>query len=168
MSKNIYTILIDLNDTKLYPVLRMLFHIFKLKHILLSYKCTIRLGTSYINLVHPLHTIMSYTTLKMKMAVTDENDLIVSRNVQKYIHHTNRFGWYEIILCTHHAIIHLHSIPFPLFFPPLLFIKDIMYTFIIYVTCCLFHIYVYNIIEKHESHSKPGTKLEIWYWKSKR
>ena len=31
------------------------------KHILLSYKCTIRLETTYINLVHPLHTIMLYT-----------------------------------------------------------------------------------------------------------
>jgi hypothetical protein len=30
----------------------------------------------------------------------------VFRNVQKYIHQTNRFGWYEIILCTHDAIIH--------------------------------------------------------------
>ena len=30
-----------------------------LKHILLlSFKCTIGLGTSYINLVHSLHTIM--------------------------------------------------------------------------------------------------------------
>jgi hypothetical protein len=31
------------------------------KHILLSYKCTIRLETSYINLVYPLYTIMLYT-----------------------------------------------------------------------------------------------------------
>jgi hypothetical protein len=53
---------------------------------------------------------------------------------------------YEIILCTQDAIIHLHSIPFRPFFPPLLFIRCIMYTFIIYVTCCHFHIYVYNII----------------------
>ena len=42
--------------------------------------------------------------------------------------------------------MHLHSIPFPPSFPPLLFIKYIMYSFIIYVTCCHFHIYVYNII----------------------
>jgi hypothetical protein len=31
------------------------------KHILLSYKCTIRLEASYINLVYPLYTIMLYT-----------------------------------------------------------------------------------------------------------
>ena len=31
------------------------------KHVLLSYKCTIRLETSYINLVYPLYTIMLYT-----------------------------------------------------------------------------------------------------------
>jgi hypothetical protein len=36
---------------------------FKFKHILLSYKCTIRLETSYINLVYPLYTIMLYTFL---------------------------------------------------------------------------------------------------------
>jgi hypothetical protein len=29
----------------------------------------------------------------------------VFRNVQKYIHHTNKFEWYEIILCTQDAII---------------------------------------------------------------
>jgi hypothetical protein len=35
----------------------------------------------------------------------DENNLIVLRNVQKYIHHSNRFEWYEIIPCTQDAII---------------------------------------------------------------
>jgi hypothetical protein len=35
--------------------------IYKFKHILLSFKCTIRLETSYINLVYPLYTIMLYT-----------------------------------------------------------------------------------------------------------
>jgi hypothetical protein len=33
-------------------------------------------------------------------SLTDENNLIVFRNVQKYIHHSNRFEWYEIIPCT--------------------------------------------------------------------
>ena len=89
------------------------------------------------------YTVISIETLLFGSDnLTDENNLIVFRNVQKYIHLSNRFGWYEIILCTQDAIIHLHSIPLPLFFPPLLF----MYTFIIYVTCYHFHIYVYNII----------------------
>jgi hypothetical protein len=41
--------------------------------------------------------------------LTDENNLIVFRNVQKYIHHTNRFERYEIILCTQDAIMYLNS-----------------------------------------------------------
>jgi hypothetical protein len=44
-------LLIDLDDMKLYSVLRML----------LAYACTIKLETGYINLVHPIHTIMLYT-----------------------------------------------------------------------------------------------------------
>jgi hypothetical protein len=36
--------------------------------------------------------------------LTDENNLIVFRNVHKYIHHSNRFEWYEIIPCTHNII----------------------------------------------------------------
>jgi hypothetical protein len=51
--------------------------------------------------------------------LTDENNLIVFRNVQKYIHHTNIFMLFEIILCIQNIndIIHLHSIPFPHFSP---------------------------------------------------
>jgi hypothetical protein len=79
--------------------------------------------------------------------LTDKNNLIVFRNVQKYIHHSNRFEWYEIILCTKDVIIYLHSIPLPPFFP----ITSVyqMYSCIhllYYVTCCHFLIYVYNII----------------------
>ena len=95
------------------------------------------------------YTVISIETLLFGSDnLTDENNLIVFRNVHKYIHHAKRFGWYDIKLCTQDAtgIIHLHSVPFPPFFPPLLFIKYIMYTFIIYVTCCYFHIYVYNNI----------------------
>ena len=32
-------------------------------------------------------------------SLTDESNLIVVRNAQKYIHHANIFEWYEIILC---------------------------------------------------------------------
>ena len=66
------------------------------------------------------------------LELTDENNLIVFKNVIKYIHHTNKL--YSVLRM---LSIHLHSTPFP---PPLLFIKYIMYTFIIYVTCCHFHI----------------------------
>ena len=66
--------------------------------------------------------------------------LIVFRNVQKYIHHSNRFEWYEIIPCTQDAIIYLHSIPLSSPPPPpppppplLLFIKYI-------------HVYIYYIM----------------------
>jgi hypothetical protein len=66
--------------------------------------------------------------------LTDENNLIVFRNVHKYIHHSNRFEWYEIIPCTQDVIIYLHSIPLsPLFSPLLLFIKYI-------------HVYIYYIM----------------------
>jgi hypothetical protein len=51
--------------------------------------------------------------------LTDENNLIVFRNVQKYIHHSNRFEWYDIIPCTQDAIIYLHSIPLSPLFPPI-------------------------------------------------
>ena len=51
------------------------------------------------------YTVISIENLFGSDNLTDENNLIVFRNVQKYIHHTNRFGWYEIILCTHDAII---------------------------------------------------------------
>jgi hypothetical protein len=40
------------------------------KHILLSYKCTIRLETSYINLVYPLYTIMLYIYINKKMTAS--------------------------------------------------------------------------------------------------
>jgi hypothetical protein len=69
-------------------------------------------------------------------------------NVQKYIHHSNRFEWYEIIPCTQDVIIYLHSIPlFPPFFP----ITSVYQIYscihlLYYVTCCHFLIYVYNII----------------------
>ena len=67
--------------------------------------------------------------------LTDENNLIVLRNVEKYIDHTNTFEWYEIILCTQDAIIYLHSIPLSPPFPPALplFIKYI-------------HVYIYYIM----------------------
>jgi hypothetical protein len=73
--------------------------------------------------------------------LTDENNLIVFRNVQKYIHHTNRFEWYEIILCTQDAIIYLRTIPSPSpFFPLLLFIKYI--DVYIYYICHLLSFYI--------------------------
>jgi hypothetical protein len=71
--------------------------------------------------------IIPYTAISVENLLfgsdnsTDENNLIVFRNVQKYIHHTNRFGRYEIVLYTQDAIIHLHSIPLPPFFPPLIY-----------------------------------------------
>jgi hypothetical protein len=40
--------------------------------------------------------------------LTDENNLIVLRNVQKCIHHSNRFEWYEITSCTQDVTIYLH------------------------------------------------------------
>jgi hypothetical protein len=85
-------------------------------------------------IIYEYYTIYRYLNWNLIIGsddLTDENNLIVFRNVQKYIHHTNRFGWYDIILYTQDAIIHLHSIPFPPFFTPLLFIKYIMYSFII-------------------------------------
>ena len=61
--------------------------------------------------------------------LTDENNLIVFRNVQKYIHHSNRFEWYEIIPCIQDVIIYLHSIPLS---PHYFCLSNIfMYTFII-------------------------------------
>jgi hypothetical protein len=71
----------------------------------------------------------------------------VFRNVQKYIHHSNRFEWYGIILCTQDAIIYLHSIPLsPPFFPftsvyQIYSCIHLLY----YIICCQFLIYVYNI-----------------------
>ena len=66
--------------------------------------------------------------------LTDEHNLIVFRNVQKYMHQSNRFEWYEIIPCIQDAIIYLHSIPlYPPFPPLLLFIKYI-------------HVYIYYIM----------------------
>jgi hypothetical protein len=54
------------------------------------------------------YTVISIETLLFGSDnLTDEHNLIVFRNVQKYIHFTHRFGWYEIILCTQDAIIHL-------------------------------------------------------------
>jgi hypothetical protein len=56
----------------------------------------------------------------------------VFRNVQKYIHHSNRFEWYEIIPCTQDVIIYLHSIPLSPFFSHYFCLSNIfMYTFII-------------------------------------
>jgi hypothetical protein len=88
---------------------------------------------NYLWILHHILLSSIETLLFGSDNLTDENNLIVFRNVQQYIHLSNRFGWYEIILCTQDAIIHLHSIPFPPFSPPLLFIKYIMYTFIIYI-----------------------------------
>jgi len=62
------------------------------------------------------YTVMSIGNLLIGSDnLTDENNLIVFRNVQKYIHHTNRFRRYEIILCAHDVIIHFLSISLPLF-----------------------------------------------------
>ena len=46
------------------------------KHILFSYKCTIRLETSYINLVYPLYAIMLYTKIRKWQQVTQYNKCI--------------------------------------------------------------------------------------------
>jgi hypothetical protein len=48
------------------------------------------------------------------------------------------------ILFTRDSIIHLHSIPLSPF-PHHCLSNICMYTFIVYVTCCHFQIYVYNI-----------------------
>jgi hypothetical protein len=90
------------------------------------------------------HTVISIENLLFGSDnLTDENNLIVLRNVQKYIHHTNRFERYEIILCTQDAIIYLHSIPLPPppFSPSLLFIKDI-YVYIYYICNLLSFLYL--------------------------
>ena len=83
-------------------------------------------------------SITSYTVISIENLLfgsdnlTDENNLIVIRNVHKYIHHSNRFDWYEIIPCTQYVIIYLHSIPFsPLFSHYFCLSNIFMYTFII-------------------------------------
>ena len=86
------------------------------------------------------YTVISIETLLFGFDnLADENNLIVLRNVQKYMHHTIDLDDMKL-----YSVLRMHSIPVSPFFPPLLFIKDIMYTF--NVTCCHFHIYVYNII----------------------
>ena len=47
------------------------------------------------------YTVISIETLLFgSYNLTDETNLIVFTNVQKYIYHTNRFGLYKIMLCT--------------------------------------------------------------------
>ena len=50
--------------------------------------------------ITPYAVISIETLLFSSDNLTDETNLIVFTNVQKYIYHSNRFGWYEIILCT--------------------------------------------------------------------
>ena len=83
-------------------------------------------------------SITSYTVISIANLLfgsdnlTDENNLIVVfRNGQKYIHHTNRFEWYEIILCTQDMLSFICT-QSP-YLPLLLFIKYI-------------HVYFYYIM----------------------
>jgi hypothetical protein len=63
--------------------------------------------------------------------ITDETNLIVFTNEQIYIYHTNRFAFNPLSsFSSHHFCLS----------------NIFMYTFIIYVTCCHFHMHVYNII----------------------
>ena len=127
--------------------------------MVLPYQCSnpryITRETNTLNITRQLiMSITPYTVISIENllfgsdSLTDENNLIVFRNVQKYIHHSNRFEWYEIIPCTQDVIIYLHSIPlFPPFFP----ITSVYQIYscihlLYYVTCCHFLIYVYNII----------------------
>jgi hypothetical protein len=47
--------------------------------------------------ITPYTVISIENLLFVSENLTDENNLIVFRNVQKYIHHSNRFERYEII-----------------------------------------------------------------------
>jgi hypothetical protein len=136
--------------------------------------------------VFPVYTDISIETLLFgSNNLTDEINIIVFWNVQNYIYHSNRLGWYEIILCTQDDMklysvlrmiwnytlysgwyeiilctrddMKLYSVlrmiwNYTLYSgwyhtfalnPLTSFSPSLMYTFIIYVTCCHFHIYVY-------------------------
>ena len=103
-------------------------------HYLLEYPFYTNARMQLIMSITPYTVISIENLLFVSENLTDENNLIVFRNVQKYIHHSNRFERYEIISCTQDVIIHFHSIPLSPLFPPfLLFIKYI-------------HVYIYYIM----------------------
>jgi hypothetical protein len=83
--------------------------------------------------ITPYAVISIETLLFGSDNITDETNLIVFTNEQMYlyIYHTNRFAFNPLSsFSSHHCCLS----------------NICMYTCIIYVTCCHFHIHVHNII----------------------